>query len=193
MILNFVELSKNLFSTNKALRRCYTTTIEISQSIVYALTCNITCQSTFLLRMRNFLTPELLMDYGLIHQIICSNPSQASKFGRKMTLGLAQGFKINKKFADAIIISKTPKWVSNGSLLPAQHIVSFHYQNKRPTRLSCPLQFSDIYVEPLINQIKHWRARIISRDFEAYPKNMGYLIVADPIQHIFYRDRKSVV
>ena len=53
MILNFVELSNNLFSTNKALRRCYTTAIEISQSIVYALTYNITCQSAFLLRMRN--------------------------------------------------------------------------------------------------------------------------------------------
>ena len=102
-----------------------------------------------------------------------------------MALGLAQGFKINKKFADAIIISKTPKWVSNGSLLPAQHIVSFHYQNRRPTRLSCPLQFSDICVEPLINQIKHWRARIISRDFEAYPKNMGYLIAVDPFHQIF--------
>ena len=127
MILNFVELSKNLFSTNKALRRCYTTTIEISQSIVYALTCNITCQSAFLLRMRNFLTPELLLDYGLIHQIICSNPSQASKFGRKITLGLTHGFKTNKKFTDAIIISKTPEWISNGNLLPAQYIVSLHY------------------------------------------------------------------
>ena len=59
------------------------------------------------------------MDYGLVHQIICSDPSQASKFGRKMVLGPAQGFKINKKFADIIIISKAPKWVSNGSLLPA--------------------------------------------------------------------------
>ena len=52
-----------------------------------------------------------------------------------MALGLAQGFKMNKKFTDAIIISKAPEWVSNGSLLATQHIVSFHYQNRRPTIL----------------------------------------------------------
>ena len=93
---------------------------------------------------------------------------------------------MNKKFVDAIIINKATEWVSIGSLIPAQHIVSFHYQNKRPTRLSYPLQFSDICVEPIINQIKHWRARIISRDFEAYLKNMGYLIAADPFHQILY-------
>ena len=131
------------------------------------------------------LTPELLLDYSLVHQIIYSNPSQASKFGRKIALGLTQGFKMNKKFVDVIIISKASEWVSNGSLIPTQHIVSFHYQNRRPTQLSYPLQFSDICVEPIINQIKHWRARIISRDFEAYPKNMGYLIAADPFHQIF--------
>ena len=85
------------------------------------------------------LTPELLLDYGLVHQIICSNPCQASKFGRKMVFGLTQGFKMNKKFADAIIISKAPEWSSNGNLLLAQHIASFHYQNRRPTKISCPL------------------------------------------------------
>ena len=73
------------------------------------------------------LTLELLLDYGLVHQIICSDPSQASKFGRKITLGLTHGFKTNKKFTDAIIISKTPEWISNGNLLPAQYIVSLHY------------------------------------------------------------------
>ena len=137
------------------------------------------------------LTPELLLDYGLVHQIICSDPSKASKFGRKIALGLTQGFKMNKKFVDAIIISKAPEWVSNGSLIPAQHIVSFHYQNRRPTRLFCPLQFFDICVEPLINQIKHWRARIISRDFEAYLKNMGYLIAANPFHQIFYSKKSD--
>ena len=73
------------------------------------------------------LTPKLLLDYGLVHQIICLDPSQASKFGRKIALGLTHGFKMNKKFADAIIISKTPEWISNGNLLPVQYIVSLHY------------------------------------------------------------------
>ena len=91
---------------------------------------------------------------------------------------------MNKKFVDAIIISKALEWVSNGNLTPAQHIVSLHYQNRRLTRLSYPLQFFDICVEPIFNQIKHSRARIISRDFKAYPKNMDYLIVADHFHQI---------
>ena len=41
----------------------------------------------------------------------------------------------------------------------------------------------------LIKQIKHWRAKIISRDFEAYPKNMGYLIAADSLHQIFCSKR----
>ncbi|KAL6340263.1 hypothetical protein AAG906_040699 [Vitis piasezkii] len=87
------------------------------------------------------LTPELLLDYGLVHQLVCSDPSQASNFGRKINLGLIQGFKMNKKF------------------------------NRKPTLLSCPLEQPDIC--------------IISRDFEAYPKNMGYLIAADSLYQIF--------
>ena len=92
---------------------------------------------------------------------------------------------MNKKFADAFIISKAPEWVSCGRLILAQHIVSLHYQNRRPTWLSFPLQFFDICVEPIIKQINHWRAKIISRDFEAYPKNMGYLIAAYSCHQIF--------
>ena len=104
-------------------------------------------------------------------------------------MGLIQGFKMNKKFVDAIIISKAPKWISDGSLLPAQHYISLHYQNRRPTLLSYPLEQSDIYAEPLIKQIKHWRARIISRDFLAYPKNMGYIIAINSLHKIFCSKR----
>ncbi|RVW73470.1 hypothetical protein CK203_057926 [Vitis vinifera] len=131
------------------------------------------------------LTPEKLLDHGLVHQIICSDSNQVSQFGRKIALGLTQGFKMNKKFANAIIISKAPEWVSNGKLIPAQHIVSLHYQNRRPTQLSYPLLFSDICGEPIIKQIKHWRARIICKDFEAFPRNMGHLIAADSCHQIF--------
>ena len=96
---------------------------------------------------------------------------------------------MNKKFADTIIISKAPEWILDGSLLPTQHYISFYYQNKRPTLLSNPLEQSDICAEPLIKQIKHWRARIISTDFEAYPKNMSYLIVVDSSHQIFCSKR----
>ena len=131
------------------------------------------------------LTLEKLLGHGLVHQIICSDPSQVSQFGIKIALGLTQGFKMNKKFADAIIISKAPEWVSSGKLVPAQHIVSLYYQNRRPTQLSYPLLFSNICAEPITKQIKHWRARIISRDFEAFPRNMGYLITVDSCHQIF--------
>lgn len=98
---------------------------------------------------------------------------------------------MNKKFADAIIISKALEQVSDGSLLPVQHNVYFHYQNRRPTLLSCPLEFTNICAEPLINQIRHWRAKIINRDFKAYPKNMGYLITANPFHQIFCSKRTN--
>ena len=131
------------------------------------------------------LTPEKLLDYGLVYQLICSDPSQASNFGRKVNLSLTQGFKLNKKFTDAIFISKAPEWISRGNVIPAQHYVNIHYQNRRPTLLSSPLVQSDICGEPIIKQIKHWRARVISRDFEAYPNNMGHLIAADSLHQIF--------
>ena len=131
------------------------------------------------------LTPEMLLDYGLVYQLICSDPSQASNFGRKVNLSLTQGFKLNKKFADAIFISKAPEWISRGNVIPAQHYVNIHYQNRRPTLLSSPLVQTDICAEPIIKQIKHLRARVISRDFEAYPKNMGHLIAADSLHQIF--------
>ena len=82
------------------------------------------------------LTLELLLDYGLVHQLICSDLSQASNFGRKVNLGLIQGFKMNKKFVDAIIISKAHEWTSDGSILSSQHYISLHYQNRKPTLLS---------------------------------------------------------
>ncbi|XP_034679184.1 uncharacterized protein LOC117909308 isoform X1 [Vitis riparia] len=142
-------------------------------------------------------SPEMnhLLPWVLIIENLENNSSEAvtatlkfgkvSQFGRKIALGLTQGFKMNKKFVDAFIISKAPEWVSCGRLIPAQHIIYLHYHNRRPTRLSFSLQFSDICVEPIIKQINHWRAKIISRDFEAYPKNMGYLIAAYSCHQIF--------
>lgn len=44
---------------------------------------------------------------------------------------------------------------------------------------------SDLCEEPIKNQIKFWRTRIISRDFEPFPKNWGHLIVVDDYQQIF--------
>ena len=40
--------------SSSALRRCYVTTIEISQSVVFAWTCNTIHQSVFHSRMKNY-------------------------------------------------------------------------------------------------------------------------------------------
>ena len=101
------------------------------------------------------LTPEMLLEYGLVYQLICSDPSQVSNFGRKINLSLTQGFKLKKKFADAIFFSKAPEWTSNGNVLPNQHYVNLHYQNRRPTLLFTPLLQNEICAEPIIKQIKH--------------------------------------
>ncbi|KAL6333631.1 hypothetical protein AAG906_028816 [Vitis piasezkii] len=108
------------------------------------------------------LTPELLLDYGLVYQLICSDPNQASNFGRKVNLSLTQGFKLNKKFADAIFISKAPEWISRGNILPAQHYVNLYYQNRRPT------------LHPVLSSNRYF-----------LPKNMGHLIAADSLHQIF--------
>ena len=92
---------------------------------------------------------------------------------------------MNKKFVNAIIISKTLEWIFYGSLLPAQHNISLHYQNRRSTLLSYPFDHTDPCPKPIKNQIKYWRATIISSDFEAFPKSMGYLIAADSFHQIF--------
>ena len=34
------------------------------------------------------LTPKLLLDYGLVHQIVCLDPIQTTNFGRKLALSL---------------------------------------------------------------------------------------------------------
>ena len=127
----------------------------------------------------------MLLEYGWVYQLICSDPSQVSNFGSKINLSLTQGFKLKKKFAEAIFFSKAPEWTSNGNVLPAQHYVNLHFQNRRPTLLFTPLLQNEICAEPIIKQIKHWRARVISRDFEAYPKNMRHLIAADSRHQIF--------
>ena len=182
MAQSFAKVVLNRFFINKPICNC-NRNFTISRACIdlqYYQPINLAFNGEVLI-----LTPEKLLDYGLVYQLICSDPSQASNFGRKVNLSLTQGFKLNKKFADAIFISKAPEWISRGNVIPAQHYVNIHYQNRRPTLLSSPLVQSDICGEPIIKQIKHWRARVISRDFEAYPKNMGHLIAADSLHQIF--------
>lgn len=108
------------------------------------------------------------------------------RFDRKLALGLWQGFKMNKKFSKATIINKALEWTSDGSLLPAQHIITLHYQNR--SQPFCPATLI-ICVKPIKKQIKFWRARIISHDFEAFPKGTRHLIAADFYHQIYCNKR----
>ena len=121
-------MSKNPFFTSKALSKYLAISIGTLQSVGFVI--DLEYYLPIILSFKNkdlILTPDLLLDYGLVHQLVFSYPNQVNNFGRKVALGLIQGFKMNKKYADAIIISKAPVWVSNGSLLPAQHNISLHY------------------------------------------------------------------
>ncbi|RVW62515.1 hypothetical protein CK203_064030 [Vitis vinifera] len=62
------------------------------------------------------LTLELFLDYGLVHQLVCSDLSQTVNFGRKLALGLLQGFKMNKNLR---IPSSSAK-LQNGFLMVGQ-------------------------------------------------------------------------
>ena len=68
---------------------------------------------------------------------------------------------MNKKFVDTIIINKALEWVSDGCLLPAQHNISLHYQNRRPTLLSIFLNIW-IFVLNLLLTISNSRGLGIS-------------------------------
>ncbi|KAL6312604.1 hypothetical protein AAG906_006743 [Vitis piasezkii] len=82
--------------------------------------------------------------------------------GSKLCEIILNRFFINMTTSQSIAIetslSKAPEWISRGKILPAQHYVNLHYQNRRPTLLSSPLVQTDICAEPIIKQIKHWRA-----------------------------------
>ena len=74
------------------------------------------------------LTPTLLLDYGLLGQLIFSDPDQTYPFGRKIVTVVLNTFaNTNNPFVELIIDSKLPEWDDYGIIL-AQHkiVVLFH-------------------------------------------------------------------
>ena len=49
------------------------------------------------------------MDYGLLYQLIFSNPKQNNGFGRKLVLCILNVFILEFKFVELIIESKHPE------------------------------------------------------------------------------------
>ena len=77
----------------------------------------------------------MLYDYGLLRQVIMSNPDQVKTFGRKIKFYVTSAFSkkfINPKYVQLYIQSIPPEWTSLGRLIPAQHLIriSIHINAK---------------------------------------------------------------
>ena len=77
----------------------------------------------------------MLYDYGLLKQVIISNPDQVKTFGRKIRFYVASAFSIkfvNPKYVQLYIQSIPPEWTSLGKLIPTQHLIriSIHINTK---------------------------------------------------------------
>ena len=69
------------------------------------------------------LTSFLLMDYGVLYQLIFSNPDQTDGFGRKLAVCVLNDFIRDFKSVELIIESKPPEWSNDGSVYLAQHLI----------------------------------------------------------------------
>ena len=69
------------------------------------------------------LTSALLMDYGLLYQLIFSHLDQIDGFGRKLVVYVLNAFIRDFKSVELIIKSKPPKWSNDGGVYSAQHLI----------------------------------------------------------------------
>ena len=69
------------------------------------------------------LTPTLLMDYGLVYQMIFSNPEQTYNFGRKIARCVLNSFVQTYKSIELLVESKPPERSFNGGVYPTQHLI----------------------------------------------------------------------
>ena len=69
------------------------------------------------------LTPALLMDYGLLYQLIFSHPDQTNGFGRKLAVYVLNVLIQDFKLVELIIESKPPEWSNDENFYLAQHLI----------------------------------------------------------------------
>ena len=69
------------------------------------------------------LTPSLLMNCGVLYQLIFSNPDQTDGFGRKLAVCVLNVFIRDFKSVELIIESKPPEWSNGGGVYLAQHLI----------------------------------------------------------------------
>ena len=71
------------------------------------------------------------MDYGLFYQLIFSHPDQTDGFGRKLAVYVLNAFIRDFKSIELIIESKSPKWLHDGGVYLAQHLILLKANHKK--------------------------------------------------------------
>ena len=77
------------------------------------------------------LIPTLLMDYGLLYQLIFFHPNQTDGFGRKLAVCVLNAFILDFKSVELIIESKPPEWSNDGGVYPTQHLILLKANHKK--------------------------------------------------------------
>ena len=71
------------------------------------------------------------MDYGLLHQLIFSNPKQTNGFGRKLAVCILNVFILEFKLVELIIENKPLEWSNDGGVYPTQHLIILKANHKK--------------------------------------------------------------
>ncbi|GLT29445.1 hypothetical protein SLA2020_043140 [Shorea laevis] len=129
------------------------------------------------------LTPQLLLDYGFLYQLIFTKMADTELVGRKFAIAVLESMPPN--YIEALIQSKAPEWKGR-HLLPAQHKIILRRRSSLP-RLYRDVQAWPSTTQSLTKQLRHWRARMMAHmqvmgdDFTA-----GYtFFTEDSIQKIY--------
>ena len=77
------------------------------------------------------LTPALLIDYGLLYQLIFSHLDQTNGFGRKLVVCVLNAFIRDFKSVELIIESKPPKWSNDEGAYLAQHLILLKVNHRK--------------------------------------------------------------
>ena len=77
------------------------------------------------------LTPSLLMNYGVLYQLIFSNPDQTIGFERKLAVYVLNVFIRDFKSVELIIKSKPSEWSNDGGVYHAQHLIFLKVNHRK--------------------------------------------------------------
>ena len=77
------------------------------------------------------LTLALIMDYGVLYQLIFSHPDQTDGFEKKLAIFVLNTFIKDFKSVELLIESKSPKWSNDRGVYPTQHLIIFKVNQRK--------------------------------------------------------------